>query len=502
MISFSQGYDTLKIAQPPQGGMYIGSYEWMAGQVDTFEMSIDRPTAWFGDFGGMGQNSAGFPVFHIDDAEEAWQNGQVIIVNAMEAYPNPNSNAVPGFTVDKLLNGLYDTALLRLANEFAQFSKPMFFFTTREPIGICFDYIGGFGPDGDKSTSWALENDSGLNQFDPSGFPNASLYSDLGDPEVSDGIERWIAAHRYYYHFFTQVHGLKFLTFETGGFAVHDSMDLETEIAELIVEYPESDPGHIRKLIETSRKFEYYYPGDDYTDWVSINFYTIDYYADDWTGLEQDYLIPTSKYLEKLDYTMECIRREANGKPLMFLEIGFPDGMKKNSLYAASKIDSCLNHFIINYPEINGLSFWTWHPLWMVSDFWPFDCLIRPGTIQADTLKSIMNANPGKFHSCVYFSDGSLHPNCSYTTTVNDISEASEPIIFPNPVTDYFTISHLHDNFFGTVSIVNIFGQVVANETKHGPECIVELQDLTTGIYLVLIQSDKGEIITEKIYIE
>jgi hypothetical protein len=418
----------------------------------------------------------------------------------MEAYPNPNSNSVADFTVDKLLNGVYDTALVRLANEFAQFSKPMFFFTTREPIGICFDFIGGFGPNGDKSTSWALENDSGLNQFDPSGFPNSWLYSDLGNPEVSDGIERWIAAHRYYYHFFTQVHGLKFLTFETGGFAVHDSIDVELEITELIIDYPNSDPEHIRKLIETSRKFEYYYPGDDYTDWVSLNFYTIDYYADDWTGLEEDYLMPTATYLDKLDYTMASVLNVAPEKPVMFLEIGFPDGMKKNSAYAASKIDSCLNHFIINYPEINGLSFWTWHPLWMIPDFWPFDCLIRPGTIQADTLKSIIDANPGKFHSCVYFSDGSIHPHCTYTTSTNDIFEETQPQIFPNPFTNHFTISHLHDNFSGTVSIINLFGQLIATEIKHGPECVFELPNIANGIYLVLIQSDTGQILSKKIY--
>jgi hypothetical protein len=199
---------------------------------------------------------------------------------------------------------------------------------------------------------------------------------------------------------------------------------------------------------------------------------------------------------------MDCIRREANGKPVMFLEIGFPDGMKKSSAYAASKIDSSLNHFFINYPEINGLSFWTWHPLWMVSDFWPFDCLIRPGTIQADTLKSIINANPEKFHSCVYFSDGSIHPHCSYMTPVNDIPEAEEPILFPNPVANHFTISHLHDNFSGTVSIYNLFGQAIATATIHGSECIVELPDIATGIYLVQLQSNKGQMITQRIYKE
>lgn len=48
----------------------------------------------------------------------------------------------------------------------------------------------------------------------------------------------------------------------------------------------------------------------------------------------------------------------------------------------------------------------------MIPGVFPFDCLIRPGTQQATALKNTITANPAMFHSCVYLSDGKLHPNC------------------------------------------------------------------------------------------
>ena len=57
----------------------------------------------------------------------------------------------------------------------------------------------------------------GLAEFNPSKFPNKALYTDLGDPNVCDGVERLIAAQRYIYDFLVRKEGLKFLTFDTMG---------------------------------------------------------------------------------------------------------------------------------------------------------------------------------------------------------------------------------------------------------------------------------------------
>ena len=69
-------------------------------------------------------------VFDPVAAEAAWQDGKVILVNAIETYPNPmdpprdiNGRIIRGFTIDKLLKGVYDDQLAELADRFKQFEN-------------------------------------------------------------------------------------------------------------------------------------------------------------------------------------------------------------------------------------------------------------------------------------------------------------------------------------------------------------------------------------------
>ncbi len=490
-------YSSLKIVPPPNGGIYLGQYEWLPGDVETFETAIGRKTAWWSKYGVMEPDANGFPVFDFQNAELAWQAGKVVLVNAIEAYPNPDDNSVTGFTVDKLLNGEYDIQLKQLAEQFRQFGKPMFFHTAREPLGIGLDYMGGFGPEGDKSTLWALQNKKGFKEFEPSSFPNAQLYADLGDSTVSDGIERLKAAQRYYYHFFVEQEGLA-LTFDTMGWPVGASpQSVESEIENWVADYPSLDPQHTRALFESSFDFAQFYPGDDYVDWVSINYYTLDFYAENWPGLEQDFLVATIKYLNDLDYTMSRVREVAPGKPVFFLELGFPDGMKENSARAASRIDSTFSHILANYPEINGISMWSFHPSWQ--DIFPFQCLIKPNTQQAAAFRQVIDENPGYFHSCVYFSDGSQMPTCSDPTGVRDERQGVPEDFqllqnYPNPFNPGTTIRYrLPTARAVTLTIYNPLGQKVRTLVKSNQ---------TAGRYLVSWdgRNDLGQKLSSGVY--
>jgi len=490
--------------------MYIGQYEWLPGQIDTFETAIGRPAAWFSRYGAMEINDDGFPEFFPADAEAGWREGKILIVNAIETIPNPYDNPVSGFTVDKLCSGVYDSALTVLADSFRVFGKPMFFNTAREPLGIGSGYMGGFGAKGDLSLEEALQNDQGLAEFDPSGFPNAFLYADLGDNAVSDGVERLVAAQRYYHHFFVTREGLEFLTFETMGWPIFGLNNVTQAVEEILDESPGFDSLLVQSVIESSYDFANYYPGDNYVDWVSINFYTLDYYADDWPGLENDYLVSTRKYLDDFDYNMSQIRNVAPGKPVFFLELGFPDGKKKNSARAASRIDSCLNHFIANYPEINGISMWSWHPAWFDSTafgYFPFDCLIRPGTQQTAAFRQVIDNHPGYFHSCVYFSDGSQIPTCSVTGIESEQSPASPTDFsleqnYPNPFNPETALSYqLPAQSDVRLDIYNSLGQKVRtleNGRKAAGRYILKWdgrddagKPVTSGVYLYRLQAGK-----------
>ncbi len=434
-----QAEQALKIAPPPNGGMYIGQYEWLPGHVDTFETTIGRPTAWFSRYGAL-EYIDGHPHFSPADAERAWAEGKILLVAAYEAIPIPDEPALPpGFTVDKLLRGEYDEHLRILADSLRIFGKPMFFHTAREPLGIGASYMGGFGADGAQSLLWALESGKGFAEFDPSTYPHAQLYADLGDPEVSDGVERLVAAQRYYHHFFVELADLHFLTFDTMGWTGKDAEDLNNAVEEWLVDFPGLDPQHVHRLLESSYDFANFYPGDDYVDWISTNFYTLDFYAEDWTGLEEDFLVPTSLWLGKLEHNLNSIAAVAPDKPIFFLEFGLPDGRKQDSAYAASKVDDVFRYLIEHHPKVQGFSMWSWHPFWMIADFFPYDCLIRPGTAQGDKLREIIDANADYFHSCVYFSDGTLMPTCAPVSTAIATGEMGTPHSFflaqnaPNP---------------------------------------------------------------------
>jgi|GEM_PF-1923460 len=397
-------YSSVKIAPPSSGGMYIGQYEWMVGDIETFEEAIDRKVAWFSPYSIMEYDIDGYPIFNVENAKRSWKEGKIVLVHAIEADPDPKERYAEGsFTIDKLCNGVYDEYLERLADQFATFGKPMFFNTAREPLGIGVDYMGGFGPFGDKSTSWAIENKRAYDEFDPSSFPHKELYTDLGDPMVSDGIERLIAAQRYYHHFFITQKGLDFLTFDTMGWVCMSPEMLQSQMNEYINQTG-YDKDYVRSLYQNSFNFSNFYPGDEYVDWVSIN-----YYGNDWRILGVRIPTPIEYYLTGLDYAMKNIRSVASDKPVFFLEFGFADGMKKDSAYAAEKLTATFERIMSDYPEIHGFSMWSYSPFW--GWYWPFDCLIRPGTAQADALMTIMDENPDLFHSNVIFSDGSVIPS-------------------------------------------------------------------------------------------
>ncbi|MGD9727229.1 MAG: hypothetical protein AB7G68_05730 [Nitrospiraceae bacterium] len=407
-------YANLKIIPPPTGGMYLGQYEWQSGDIATFEAASGRKAALWSRYRGnwgIGYDALGQPHLDLQVANQAWQEGKVLVVQAYNTHPSPDEAEAPrGFTVDKLLAGQYDADLRRFAGELRQYGKPVFFIVGREPNGVDADYFGGFGPAGDKSLLWALQNKRGSAEFNPSSLPYASLYTDIGAPQVCDGVERLKAAQRYYHDFFVRREGLKFLTFDTMGWAVNQVDQIEYDVLDL----PSTvDKAYARELLKSCHSFANFYPGDAYVDWVSLNFYMVDYYAKDWPGLAQDYVIPIQEHFTNLDALMREVQATAPNKPVFFMELGFPDGMNQNSNWAAQKISAGLSRFLGSYPKISGFAMWSAHPAWTMAGVFPYDCLIRPGTQQGVALKSAIAANTASFHSCVYLSDGKLQPNCS-----------------------------------------------------------------------------------------
>jgi hypothetical protein len=368
---------------PPDKGVYLGQHPGESiingvprHNLKVFESAIARKAAlWIqASYGGEGENDP--PVFDVGVANWAWQSGYLVLGWAYEATPQHGRGR--GFTVDKLLNGRYDKELKALAKQFREFGKPLIFSTAREPNGVLSIYMGGFGPNGDKDFEWAKKND-GLTHFNPSLFPNNQLYAGLGKPDVCDGLERLAAAQRYYYDFFVNRENLEFINFDSMGWAI---------LPELTESF----------LIKKCTDFEGLYPGNQYVDWVTVNFYRYKR-----VGLQED--------LKKLDRQLKNIQSVAPGKPILFSELGLFPGNSSDLDATAGEIQTFFNYILTKHPEIKGFSLWGD----AFEEGYVANRQVRPNTPAAIALRKIITENPEKFHSCVRFSKGYRFPHCSNT---------------------------------------------------------------------------------------
>lgn len=368
--------------------MYLGQYEFVPGEHATFEQTIGRKLALGSYLHPMSGLESLAPSFDVSIATAVHGEGDSIFVGAIEPTPS-----IEGFSVDALLRGDFDDALGRLADQFREFGRPMFFEPGREFNGVLASTWGGFGPDGTKDTGWALEQGKGFAEFDPSQFPNPDLYQGLGDDEVCDGAERVAAAHRYYYDFFVRREGLDFLTFVSSGWAARR------------VNIPDSELGtQEARLLTSCGTFANSYPGNEYVDWVGLNRH---FFAEP-NADGQDAMFSTSETLRLVDETLRQMAAAAPDKPVLLMEVSFTDGMNQDSEVAAAKVREALPA-LLAHEQIRGLYFWgnAGDPSSSSQDF-----LIRPGTAQGDALRAVLDAYPAGIVSCVEYSDHTSIDNC------------------------------------------------------------------------------------------
>jgi len=367
-----------KIVPPEEGGIYIG-VQGDERVLSQLEQAGGRKAAIFSPFTGVVsgvENPDSHALnFNVKRARELWDKGYVFIVSAYETSPKYGS-----FTIDKLLRGEYDADLRRIAGQFKQFGKPMFFNTAREPNGLLSQYFGGFGSQGDKTLKWAVQNGVGFADFTPPKAPSGApgLYDGLGDGQVCDGVERLAAAQRYYHDFFTRREGIDFLTFDTMGWLVPVAVG-DDIAAQSTLEQNCKDFSQFHSLIA------------NYSDWVTLDWYPR--HASD---------------MQPLARMMKEIRKAAPDKPVMTTETGFCGSDQKGQL------ENGLAAILKNYPELHALQF-------VAGDFFtdedvpggaPTSCRIRPNTSVGDSFKQILAENADVFHSCAQFSGGITIQNC------------------------------------------------------------------------------------------
>lgn len=406
----------------PSSGVYFGSYEWTAGDIAAVEAATGYKTSHYASQRGswaIGYVS-GHPHLDVTAANNAWNAGKAIVVQAYNLYAGTDDEHPSGFTVDKLLAGDYDSNLHTFALELASFGKPIWMQAGREPNGAGQDYMCGFGTTGTTSLADAIAANAAYNQFTPPAVPSgapADLYTGLTGATKPDGIARCVAGQRYLHDFFERRENLHFLTWDTQGFSVRYYKDA-TDNQE---QYDSADYGanaaYALTLLQRASDPANWYPGDAYSDWVSLTWYFLDYYDANWTFLSgSDILIPNADWLASLAHMMSGITAAGITKPIILVELGFPDGMSSNTAYGASKVTDGMTAILDTYPQIKAVSLWSNEASWMVNDVFPYDCLFD-NPLQAAALRAVVSTHPGSLRSCVVLTDGVQHPNCISVTS-------------------------------------------------------------------------------------
>lgn len=405
----------------PTSGVYFGAYEWTAGDIAAVETATGYKTSHY--HSGRGNWAIGYvsghPHLDVTAANNAWNAGKVIVVQAYNLYAGTDDEHPTGFTVDKLLAGDYDAELHTFALELASFGKPLWMQAGREPNGVGQDYMGGFGTLGDQSLSWAITNESAYNLFTPPSPPAgapADLYAGCSGATMPDGIGRLKAGQRYLVDFFERREGLHFITWDSQGFTARYYVDGSNnqEVSDS-ADYPGHE-AYALTLLQRASDPAYWYPGDAYVDWVSLTFYFLDYYDANWTFLSgSDILIPNADWLSSLAHMYTAIQAVTT-KPIIIVELGFPDGMNSNTAYGASKVTDGMTAILDTYTQIKAVSLWSNHASWMVNDVFPYDCLFD-NPLQVAALQTVVSTRPGALRSCVMLTDGIRQPNCRSATS-------------------------------------------------------------------------------------
>ena len=376
-----------KIAFPDDGVLW-GSYQWMGNDLATFEAVSGIPASHY--HAGRGHWAFGYvsghPRLDVTAANAAWNAGKLIVVQAYNLCADPTDDEHPsGFTVDQLLAGAYDANLSTFASDLRAFGKPCFLQCGREPNGVGAAWFGGWGPDGDDDTAWAINNEDAYENFVPPAVPSGApgdLYADCSGPTIPDGIGRLKAGQRYIHDFLVRREGLNFLTFDSQGFTCHWWKDpTDNQILFDSLDYVGHE-SYAVAVLEDCNDPAKWFPGIRWCDCWSLTFYTLDYYDAWWTWLSgSDILRSSADWLTSFAHMLDQIAA-VNALPVLLAEFGMCDGMNENTSRRASRVTDILPVILNDYPQVKAISNW--------SDLrprsWPDDgdsfhlCLIQPGT--------------------------------------------------------------------------------------------------------------------------
>ncbi len=87
-------------------------------------------------------------------------------------------------------------------------------------------------------------------------------------------------------------------------------------------------------------------------------------------------------------------------------------------------------------------------------------------------------------------------------TGINELSANSNLSIYPNPTSGLFTIASKTNTIISSVSVMDVVGKTVYTKTTQANEVEVDLTQMNTGLYMVIIKDVNGHEFSAKVVVE
>jgi len=298
----------VKLLPPPKGSIYFGAFPDFGGSEDevttqkitSFETLVGKKIAW-AYFSQNWYNGIVYPKAAIHQIADS---GTVPFVRFM-----PRSDESPGhtettFSMVNIINGKFDTQLRQWARDAKEDNIPLLVDFAVEANGDWFPWSGILNGGGTTDT--------------------------YGDSNYPDGPEKFRDAYRHIITLFRN-EGVRHITW-----FFHFNYESSPDVA--------------------WNQPKYYYPGDDYIDWIGFSLYGAQTLDEEWEGLA---------FSTQLKVHLASFKALSTDKPVALLEFGVtdhhPDGDKSKWLNDAFRT-------ILQNTDIHFAAIAPWHENWENED--------------------------------------------------------------------------------------------------------------------------------------
>lgn len=302
------GKSSVKLLPPDDDKIYFGAFPDFGGSEDRvstkkikdFEALVDKKITW-AYFSQNWFNGIKYPKEAIHAIRKA---GSVPFVRLMPRSTDEQDGAEEIFTLQKIIDGEFDEYLKKWARDAKEDNIPLLVDFAVEANGDWFGYSGIFN--------------------------GADVTDGYGDPNYPDGPERFRDAYRHIIDIFKKEGANRITWFYHFNYA--------------------SEPN------EEWNKAKYYYPGDDYIDWIGFSLYGAQTVDEEWDEL---------KFSTQLKKHIKNYAELNSTKPVALLEFGVTDNHP-----GGSKSDWFKDAFktILNNPYIKFSAISIWHENWKNED--------------------------------------------------------------------------------------------------------------------------------------